>query len=79
MAPVDDGRISSIIFPPPEVRNIVDKTASFVARNGATFENRIKENEVNNPKFNFLTQGMDQYGRSLVCFHRNFLVKQPFV
>jgi len=57
MAPVDEGRIGGIIFPPPEVRNIVDKTASFVARNGATFENRIKENEVNNPKFNFLTPG----------------------
>ena len=46
-----------IIYPPPEVRNIVDKTASFVARNGPEFEQRIKQNEVNNPKFNFLSPG----------------------
>uniref|UniRef100_S4RRN5 Splicing factor 3a, subunit 1 n=1 Tax=Petromyzon marinus TaxID=7757 RepID=S4RRN5_PETMA len=44
-----------IIYPPPEVRNIVDKTASFVARNGPEFEARIRQNEINNPKFNFLT------------------------
>jgi len=47
----------TIIYPPPEVRNIVDKTASFVARNGVEFEQRIKQNEINNPKFNFLNSG----------------------
>jgi len=47
----------TIIYPPPEVRNIVDKTAGFVARNGQEFEHRIKQNEVNNPKFNFLNPG----------------------
>ncbi|KAI1289468.1 Splicing factor 3A subunit 1 [Halotydeus destructor] len=46
-----------IIFPPPELRNIVDKTASFVARNGPEFESRIQQNEQNNPKFNFLKNG----------------------
>ena len=51
----DDG--PTIIYPPPEVRNIVDKTASFVARNGVEFEQRIKQNEINNPKFNFLNTG----------------------
>ena len=50
-------RASGIIYPPPEVRNIVDKTASFVARNGPEFELRIKQNEINNPKFNFLNTG----------------------
>jgi splicing factor 3A subunit 1 len=35
----------------------VDKTASFVARNGPEFEARIKQNEQNNPKFNFLSKG----------------------
>lgn len=40
--------------------DIVDKTASFVARNGPEFENRIRQNEVNNPKFNFL-QPTDAY------------------
>lgn len=34
--------------------DIVDKTASFVARSGATLEGRIRENEKNNPKFAFM-------------------------
>lgn len=34
--------------------DIVDKTAGFVARNGPDFENRIRNHEANNPKFNFL-------------------------
>ena len=54
---VADGDGPTIIYPPPEVRNIVDKTASFVARNGVEFEQRIKQNEINNPKFNFLNGG----------------------
>lgn len=46
-----------VIIPPPELRNIVDKTAGFVARNGPEFESRIQNNEQNNPKFNFLRAG----------------------
>ncbi|XP_001607229.1 splicing factor 3A subunit 1 [Nasonia vitripennis] len=49
--------VVGIIYPPPEVRNIVDKTASFVARNGPEFESRIRQNELGNPKFNFLNGG----------------------
>ncbi|XP_022904768.1 splicing factor 3A subunit 1 [Onthophagus taurus] len=49
--------VVGIIYPPPEVRNIVDKTASFVARNGPEFEARIRQNEIGNPKFNFLNTG----------------------
>lgn len=43
----------------PYMRNtdIVDKTASFVARNGPEFESRIRQNELGNPKFNFLNFG----------------------
>lgn len=37
--------------------DIVDKTASFVARNGPEFEARIRQNEIGNPKFNFLNFG----------------------
>lgn len=58
--PEEHGPINTvvgIIYPPPEVRNIVDKTASFVARNGPEFEARIRQNELGNPKFNFLNQG----------------------
>ena len=29
-----------MIYPPPEVRNMVDKTAAFVARNGIEFAAR---------------------------------------
>ncbi|ETN66040.1 spliceosome associated protein [Anopheles darlingi] len=55
--PTLSGPIVGIIYPPPEVRNIVDKTASFVARNGPEFESRIRQNELGNPKFNFLGPG----------------------
>uniref|UniRef100_W8C6H1 Splicing factor 3A subunit 1 n=2 Tax=Ceratitis capitata TaxID=7213 RepID=W8C6H1_CERCA len=51
------GPVIGIIYPPPEVRNIVDKTASFVARNGPEFEARIRQNELGNAKFNFLSAG----------------------
>ncbi len=34
--------------------DIVDKTASFVARNGPSFESKVKDAEANNSKFNFL-------------------------
>ena len=53
----ESGHAVNIILPPPEVRNIVNKTASFVARNGPEFEQRIKQNEINNAKFNFLNVG----------------------
>jgi len=46
--------IKGIIYPPPEVRKIVDKTADFVARKGPTLEDRIRENERHNPRFCFL-------------------------
>lgn len=39
------------------IKDIVDKTASFVARNGPEFEARIRQNELGNPKFNFLNSG----------------------
>merc|ERR1712173_272641 len=43
-----------IIIPPSNIRSILDKTASFVAKNGPDFEARIRKNESNNIKFNFL-------------------------
>lgn len=36
-------------------KGIVDKTATFVARNGPEFEEKIRANEISNPKFNFLS------------------------
>ncbi|KAI9591375.1 Pre-mRNA splicing factor PRP21 like protein-domain-containing protein [Syncephalis fuscata] len=45
---------TGLVLPPPEIRSIVDKTATFVARNGLQFEERIRDNERSNPKFCFL-------------------------
>ena len=45
--------IVGIIYPPPEHRNIIDKTAMFVARNGPEFEEKVRQNEISNSKFNF--------------------------
>jgi splicing factor 3A subunit 1 len=42
-----------VVEPSAEIKTIIDKTASFVARNGPEFEARIK-NEQNNAKFSFL-------------------------
>ena len=43
-----------IIYPPSDVRAIVDKTAEFVARNGAAFEAKIAASNATNLKFAFL-------------------------
>ncbi|KAI6661657.1 hypothetical protein LOD99_13530 [Oopsacas minuta] len=43
-----------IIYPPPEVRNIIDRTAEFVARNGPAYETKVRDSETGNNKFNFL-------------------------
>ncbi|KAL4590801.1 hypothetical protein LXL04_003744 [Taraxacum kok-saghyz] len=53
-------RTVGIIHPPPDIRTIVDKTASFVAKNGPEFEKRIIISNAGNPKFNFLN-GSDRY------------------
>lgn len=47
-------RTIGIIHPPPDIRNIVDKTAQFVSKNGPEFEKRIIVNNTGNAKFNFL-------------------------
>ena len=41
----------------PDIRNIVDKLATFVARNGPEFERMTMEKQRNNPKFQFLFGG----------------------
>ncbi|KAI3327172.1 Pre-mRNA splicing factor PRP21 like protein-domain-containing protein [Xylariaceae sp. AK1471] len=43
-----------VILPPKEFKTILEKTAGFVARNGISFEDRLREKEKNNPKFSFL-------------------------
>lgn len=46
-----------IAFQDPEQRNVIDKLANFVARNGPDFENVTKHKQLDNPKFSFLFGG----------------------
>lgn len=47
--------MKGIIYPPPDIRAIVDKTARFVANNGKGFEERILASEEGkSAKFNFM-------------------------
>ncbi|KAJ2906028.1 pre-mRNA splicing factor [Zalerion maritima] len=48
---------SGVVLPPREIRNIAEKTAGYVDRNGVVFEERIREKERQNPKFGFLHPG----------------------
>ena len=50
-----------VIIPPPEIKAVIDKTASYVAKNGVSFESLINKVEANNPKFNFLRYQDDPY------------------
>ena len=45
------------VFPDTELRNIIDKLAQFVARNGPEFEQMTKNKQKDNPKFSFLFGG----------------------
>ncbi|EPS66953.1 hypothetical protein M569_07823 [Genlisea aurea] len=51
-----------IIHPPTDIRNIVDTTAQFVAKNGLEFEKRIIANNEGNAKFNFLRSSDPYHG-----------------
>ncbi|KAH8677230.1 Pre-mRNA splicing factor PRP21 like protein-domain-containing protein [Ilyonectria robusta] len=45
---------AGVVLPPREIRNVLEKTAGYVARNGSVFEDRIRDKERQNPKFSFL-------------------------
>lgn len=64
---------AGLIFPPQDIRQIVDKTASFVARNGSQFESKIKQDERSNTKFAFLNENdpYHQYYRTKIDFILN--------
>lgn len=51
--------LSHFIFlgPDQELRNVIDKLAQFVARNGPEFEKMTMEKQKDNPKFSFLFGG----------------------
>ena len=50
-----------MIIPPPDIKTVVDKTATYVAKNGPSFESMVMKVEANNPKFNFLRHEDDPY------------------
>ncbi|KAL4110043.1 hypothetical protein PRIC1_001736 [Phytophthora ramorum] len=49
------GRVTGLIYPPPDIRAVVDKTAQFVANNGRAFESRIVGERMST-KFSFLRE-----------------------
>ena len=52
--------LTNVLFFPPsdqELRNVIDKLAQFVARNGPEFEKMTMEKQKDNPKFSFLFGG----------------------
>ncbi|KAI9652583.1 MAG: SF3a splicing factor complex subunit [Alyxoria varia] len=51
----------NVVLPPKDIRHVIEKVAGYVARNGASFEDRIRQKESSNPKFSFLHQN-DAYG-----------------
>ena len=51
-----------IIIPPPgEIREVIEKTAGYVARGGTGIEERLRENHGSNPKFSFVVSRTDAY------------------
>lgn len=58
-----------VIIPPPAIKEIILKTATYVHRNGKEFETKIRENESNNNKFTFVNEN-DPYNK-----YYNFLLE----
>lgn len=66
--------IQGIIRPPPEIRAVADKTASFVAKNGRAFETRILNSaKGKTPKFAFLHESspFHAYYEEKILFYQN--------
>lgn len=72
--------IQGIIRPPPEIRAVADKTASFVAKNGRAFETRIMNSaKGKTPKFAFLHENspFHAYYEDRIVFYANGGVEEP--
>ena len=46
--------LENLILPPPEIREIINKTAIYVSRVGLVFEKELITKHAGNKKFNFL-------------------------
>jgi splicing factor 3A subunit 1 len=54
-ASAQQGRVTGIIIPPPEIRAVVDKTANYAAKFGKSFEQKLLNSEEGKTaKFNFM-------------------------
>eukprot|EP01083_Nonionella_stella_P033176 90824_1 len=48
---------ANVIEPPPEMKTIIEKTVSFVVKNGIEFESKVRDSQRSNRKFDFLNVG----------------------
>eukprot|EP01083_Nonionella_stella_P018189 50799_1 len=48
---------ATVIEPPPEMKTIIEKTVSFVVKNGIEFESKVRDSQRSNRKFDFLNPG----------------------
>jgi splicing factor 3A subunit 1 len=46
-----------VIYPPPDIKSVIDKTAEFVAKVGDDFERKVTQQQAGQPKFAFLNVG----------------------
>ncbi|KAL2351042.1 Pre-mRNA splicing factor PRP21 like protein-domain-containing protein [Cryomyces antarcticus] len=47
---------AGVVLPPKNIRDVLERTAGYVARNGRIFEDRIRQKESHNSKFSFLSE-----------------------
>ena len=48
---------ADIIYPPADIKSVIDKTAEFVAKMGDDFEKKVSVQQAGQPKFAFLNAG----------------------
>jgi splicing factor 3A subunit 1 len=54
-AAAQQGRVTGVIIPPPEIRAVIDKTAAYSAKHGKSFESKLLNSEEGkSAKFNFM-------------------------
>ncbi|KAI5123285.1 hypothetical protein M0805_009306 [Coniferiporia weirii] len=63
---------TGLILPPPDIKSIIDRTATFVARsaNPAQFEDKVREGQRSDPKFSFLNPADPYHG-----YYRNKMAR----
>uniref|UniRef100_A0AAR2JT68 Calcium homeostasis endoplasmic reticulum protein n=1 Tax=Pygocentrus nattereri TaxID=42514 RepID=A0AAR2JT68_PYGNA len=74
-----DFQLMLLVFSDQELRNVIDKLAQFVARNGPEFEKMTMEKQKDNPKFSFLFGGeyFGYYKYKLAIEQQQLLCKPP--